>query len=95
VTPHRSSAALRHTHGGLPRLSIVHRAQRTDLPDVQSDTINKPMEPIMAVMTSFRRYTSYVRTVRELRDLPQDLAFDLGIDRADARKIAHKAVYGF
>ncbi|WP_425098200.1 hypothetical protein [Tropicibacter sp. S64] len=36
----------------------------------------------------------YNRTLRELQSMPQDVAQDLGIYPADARRIAHEAVYG-
>lgn len=48
----------------------------------------------MAFLNDIRKYASYVRTSRELRNLPLDVALDLDIDRRDARKIARKAVYG-
>ncbi|MFP7570461.1 hypothetical protein [Marivita sp. S2033] len=37
---------------------------------------------------------AYNRTVREIREMPMDIALDLNIYPGDARKIAHKAVYG-
>ncbi len=41
-----------------------------------------------------RSRTAYSRTVSEIARMPLDVALDLGLDRADARKIARKAVYG-
>jgi uncharacterized protein YjiS (DUF1127 family) len=41
-----------------------------------------------------RRRARYVRTVHELRTMPLDVALDLDLDRADARRIARAAVYG-
>ena len=48
----------------------------------------------MNFMTELKKRRSYHRTVRELRNLPQDIAVDLGICPGDAEKIAHRAVYG-
>ena len=36
----------------------------------------------------------YNRTFKELRDMPQDVAEDLGIYPGDAHRIAREAVYG-
>ncbi|WP_368183714.1 hypothetical protein [Aestuariibius sp. HNIBRBA575] len=49
----------------------------------------------MQIMTNLRKYAHYVRTKRELQNMPLDVALDLDIDRAAASRIAHKAVYGF
>lgn len=52
----------------------------------------------MALFSSLRRAASqrvhYNRTVREIRNLPLDVALDLDIDRDNARSIARAAVYG-
>lgn len=40
------------------------------------------------------RRIAYERTVAEIANMPLDVALDLDIHRPDARKIAHKAVYG-
>lgn len=52
----------------------------------------------MTIYNSVRTYVSnrarYARTVREIRDLPADIAQDLGINTRDARSIARNAVYG-
>ncbi len=53
-------------------------------------------------MTSFvttlteavRKRAAYRRTVAELESLPLDVALDLNIHRGDAKRIAHRAVYG-
>jgi hypothetical protein len=37
---------------------------------------------------------AYVRTAHEIESMPLDVALDLDINRDDARKIAHCAVYG-
>ena len=41
-----------------------------------------------------RARAAYRRTVSELHRMPLDVALDLDLDRADAPRIAHKAVYG-
>jgi hypothetical protein len=41
-----------------------------------------------------RARAAYRRTLSELRSMPIDVALDLDIDRANAARIAHKAVYG-
>ena len=43
---------------------------------------------------SLARHRAYVRTVEEIQRMPLDVALDLDIDRADARRIAARAVYG-
>jgi uncharacterized protein YjiS (DUF1127 family) len=44
--------------------------------------------------TAARKRAAYARTVREIRDMPLNVALDLGIFREDARALAYKAVYG-
>ena len=50
------------------------------------------------LITTIRRIAekrlAYERTVAEIEAMPLDVALDLEIYRPDARKIAHKAVYG-
>ncbi len=36
----------------------------------------------------------YARTKHEIETMPLDVALDLNINRSDAAKIAHQAVYG-
>lgn len=48
----------------------------------------------MNFMAELQRLRSYRRTVRELRQLPLDVALDLDIYPGDAEKIARRAVYG-
>ena len=40
------------------------------------------------------RRSAYARTVAEIERMPLDIALDLNIDRADAHRIAARAVYG-
>ena len=40
------------------------------------------------------RRRAYARTRAEIERMPLDVALDLDIDRADARRIAARAVYG-
>jgi uncharacterized protein YjiS (DUF1127 family) len=40
------------------------------------------------------RRTRYARTRRELRAMPLDVALDLDLDRAEADRLAARAVYG-
>ncbi|MFW2545163.1 hypothetical protein ACN2XU_21250 [Primorskyibacter sp. 2E107] len=47
-----------------------------------------------SVRIRMEKRAKYNRTVRELRDMPKDVAFDLGIYPGDAHRIAHEAVYG-
>ena len=46
------------------------------------------------LQTMARKRADYTRTVRELRNMSLDVALDLDIRRADAKRIARKAVYG-
>ena len=48
----------------------------------------------MSLLTDLKKRAAYSRTVRELRSLPLDTALDLGIYPGDAKRIAHRAVYG-
>lgn len=41
-----------------------------------------------------RRFATYRRTARELRQLPVDTALDLDLYAGDADRIARRAVYG-
>jgi hypothetical protein len=41
-----------------------------------------------------RARAAYRRTLTELRQMPLDVALDLDIDRTNAARIAHRAVYG-
>jgi uncharacterized protein YjiS (DUF1127 family) len=44
--------------------------------------------------TAVAKRVAYNQTVREIAGMPQEVAFDLGIFREDAEKIAWKHVYG-
>jgi uncharacterized protein YjiS (DUF1127 family) len=46
------------------------------------------------VRDSLRKRAAYRRTVAELRDMPSNIAVDLGIYQGDAEVMARKAVYG-
>ncbi|MFZ7089828.1 hypothetical protein [Primorskyibacter sp. 2E233] len=46
------------------------------------------------VRVRMEKRAQYNRTVHEIRNMPQDVAQDLGIFPGDARRIAHEAVYG-
>lgn len=48
----------------------------------------------MSFMTELQKRRDYVRTVRELRRLPLDIALDLDIYPGDAERLARRAVYG-
>ena len=41
-----------------------------------------------------QKRAAYARTVREIENMPLDVALDLGIYRGDAHRIARQAVYG-
>jgi len=49
-------------------------------------------------MTSFfneiKKRRLYNQTVREISNMPTDIALDLGIYRGDAHELAARAVYG-
>lgn len=47
------------------------------------------------LLTSLKNRAAYIRTKREIRNLPLDLAVeDLGVYPGDAKRIARHAVYG-
>ena len=48
----------------------------------------------MNLFEHLNKRAAYNRTVREIKNMPLDVALDLGIYRDDAEKIAHQAVYG-
>ncbi|MEJ6398690.1 hypothetical protein [Yoonia sp. 208BN28-4] len=52
----------------------------------------------MSVLNTMRiaaeKHAAYLRTKREIANMPLDVALDLGMYREDAGKIAYKAVYG-
>ena len=52
----------------------------------------------MSVLTTMRiaaeNHARYLRTKREIANMPLDVALDLGMFREDASKIAYRAVYG-
>ncbi|MCT8160623.1 hypothetical protein [Pseudoruegeria sp. SHC-113] len=43
---------------------------------------------------SARKRIAYRRTVNAIRNMPKEIAEDLGVFRGDATRIATKAVYG-
>ena len=52
----------------------------------------------MSMISNFRsamkKHAAYVRTRNEIRDMPRDMARDLGIFPEDAERIAWDAIYG-
>ena len=44
--------------------------------------------------TRLKQRAAYARTKAEIENMPQDVAIDLDIHKADAARIAAKAVYG-
>jgi len=44
--------------------------------------------------TRLEKRAEYRRTVSELRRMPLDVAIDLDMDPAEARRVARRAVYG-
>ncbi len=48
----------------------------------------------MNLFETLNKRVAYNRTVREIKNMPLDVALDLGIYRDDAEKIARKSVYG-
>ena len=65
-------------------------------------TFNETLDPkertmtrlIDTLKTAAAKRSAYVRTRNEIRSMPLDVALDLGIDRADADRMAADAVYG-
>ena len=52
------------------------------------------MTMFQTLQERMRMRTAYLRTRREIEAMPLDVALDLDINRADARGIAARAVYG-
>jgi hypothetical protein len=52
------------------------------------------MDIIARLRSAARKRAVYARTVAELEAMPLDVALDLDMFREDARKTAHRAVYG-
>lgn len=52
------------------------------------------MTILNTIRTRLAQRSAYLRTRRELQNLPLDVALDLDIYRGDADTIARKAVYG-
>lgn len=52
------------------------------------------MTVLNSVRTAVEKRVAYNRLKRELRNMPQEVAIDLGMFREDAAKIASKAIYG-
>lgn len=50
---------------------------------------------VIRFRTAMERRRRYNATIRAIRAMPLDIALDLDIHRGDARRIAHRAVYGF
>ena len=46
------------------------------------------------IRTALQKHAAYIRTRNEIRDMPLDIALDLGIYRGDAEAMARQAVYG-
>lgn len=52
------------------------------------------MTVLNTVRTAVTKRASYLRTKAELRNMPTDVAIDLGLFKEDAAKNAYRAVYG-
>ena len=52
------------------------------------------MTALNTVRTAIAKRVAYSRLKRELRNMPLEVAIDLGMFREDAAKIAAKAIYG-
>ena len=46
------------------------------------------------IRTALQKHAAYVRTRNEIREMPLEIALDLGIYRGDADAMARQAVYG-
>jgi hypothetical protein len=79
-----ADAALQH-----PPVGITFRLVRS------SRTKGMEMNKLFTRMQdAVRARAAYRRTLTELRQMPLDVALDLDIDRTNAARIAHRAVYG-
>lgn len=59
------------------------------------DTKERTMTRLIDTLkTAAAKRAAYKRTRNEIRSMPLDVALDLGIDRADADRMATDAVYG-
>lgn len=52
------------------------------------------MTILTTIRTRLAQHSAYLRTRRELENLPLDVALDLNIYHGDADRIARSAVYG-
>ncbi|WP_342075942.1 hypothetical protein [Yoonia sp. SS1-5] len=52
------------------------------------------MTVLNTVRTAVQKRVAYTRLKRQLRDMPQQTAIDLGLFREDAAITASKAIYG-
>ena len=46
------------------------------------------------IRAALQKHAAYVRTQNEIRDMPLEIALDLGIYRGDADAMARQAIYG-
>lgn len=52
------------------------------------------MTILNTVRSAYAKRVAYLRTKRELENMPLDVALDLGMFREDAGVVASKAIYG-
>ncbi len=52
------------------------------------------MTMLTTIRDALKKRAAYVRTRNEIREMPLDVALDLGIFRGDADEIAYQAIYG-
>ena len=52
------------------------------------------MSVLNAMRIAAEKHAKYMRTKRELENMPRDVALDLGLFPEDAGKTAYQAVYG-
>jgi hypothetical protein len=89
-------SAMRLLHSGMTVRRIAAEAGREHIASRTNDrTKGTDMNKLISKMhDAARARVAYRRTLSELRSMPIDVALDLDIDRANAARIAYKAVYG-
>jgi len=49
---------------------------------------------MLSLLNDLKKYRLYNQTVREISNMPNDVALDLGIYKGEAYALAARAVYG-
>ena len=80
-------------NAALQQCALFSANNRSIFP-VSGRSSGKYGEKNMNFMTELKKHREYVRTMREIQELPLKTALDLGIYPGDAKEIARRAVYG-